>query len=624
MSAIAGVYLLNGDSVDKKDLKRMNDSMPHRGPDGSGLWHGGPVGLAHQMLWTTPESLHEKLPFEADGLVITSDSRIDNREELLPELGLSEEVSDSEVILKAYVRWGKSCVDRLLGDFAFVIWDKAKEEMFCARDHMGVRPFYYYYKPGEIFAFATEIKALFAWGVPREINEVRIGDYLARILEDKEITFYKNIIRLTPASIIMLKSENIRKEQYWKLDLKHEIHLESDEEYEKAFRDIFKEAVRCRLRSAFPVGSMLSGGLDSSSIVCVARELLPRDRLLKTFSIRFSTVKDCDEGIYINSVLKTGNQEAYFILGDKFGPLTSIEKILWHEDQPFFSFNLNLFWVLNKEAHNQNVRILLNGFGGDSIVSHGFAYITEMAIKGRLFFMLRETIGISKKFHHSFWRILLILSIYPLIPEPLSRLWRRLYGSENPYQDDFKIINKDFCNSISLINRKKKLHGWRSRPARTAKEDHWRDIVTGMNQRAMEDLSIASGAFAIEPLFPFFDKRLIEFCLALPADQLIRHGWTRCIMRRALKEVLPDIIYSRGGKSNLTPNFLHGLLAFNNACITSEINGRNETLDKYANIFELRNSYERLLSSTPKKLSNDHIKIWLAAILSLWLRSRES
>jgi len=251
MSAIAGVYLLNGDSVDEKDLKRMNDSMPHRGPDGSGLWHDGPVGLAHQMLWTTPESLHEKLPFEADGLVITSDSRIDNREELLPELGLSEEVSDSEVILKAYGRWGKSCVDRLLGDFAFVIWDKAKEEMFCARDHMGVKPFFYFYKSEEIFAFATEIKSLLAWGIPPCINDARIGDYIMGVQEDKEITFYHEILRLPPASIISINHKTSHKEQYWKPDITREIWLDSDEEYEKIFLDIFKEAVRCRLRSAF-------------------------------------------------------------------------------------------------------------------------------------------------------------------------------------------------------------------------------------------------------------------------------------------------------------------------------------------------------------------------------------
>jgi asparagine synthase (glutamine-hydrolysing) len=184
MSAIAGVYLLDGSSVDQIDLKRMNNSLSHRGPDGSGLWCEGPVGLSHQMLWTTTESLHEKLPLDVDKLVITSDSRIDNRDELLPALGLSEEVSDSYVIQKAYSEWGQNCIDKLLGDFAFAIWDKAKGELFCARDHMGMRPFYYYHKPGEIFAFATEIKALFAWGVPRTINEVAIGDYLLALAED--------------------------------------------------------------------------------------------------------------------------------------------------------------------------------------------------------------------------------------------------------------------------------------------------------------------------------------------------------------------------------------------------------------------------------------------------------
>jgi len=302
MSAIAGVYLFNGDSVDEKDLKRMNDSMPHRGPDGSGLWHDGSVGLAHQMLWTTPESLHEKLPFEADKLVITSDSRIDNREELLPELGLSEEVSDSEVILKAYGRWGRKCVDRLLGDFAFVIWDKSKEELFCARDHMGVKPFYYCYQADKSFTFATEIKALFAWGVPREINEAKIGDRFERITNDQEITSYRMILRLPPANFLIIAIDGLCKKRYWDLDPEHEIRFGSDEAYSIAFREIFTKAVTCRLRSVFPVGSMLSGGLDSSSIVCVSRKLLPRKHPLKTFSIIFDTIKECDERQYIDSV----------------------------------------------------------------------------------------------------------------------------------------------------------------------------------------------------------------------------------------------------------------------------------------------------------------------------------
>lgn len=616
MSAIAGVYLLNGDSVDEKDLKRMNDSMPHRGPDGSGLWHDGSVGLAHQMLWTTPESLHEKLPFEADGLVITSDSRIDNREELLPELGLSEAVSDSEVILKAYGRWGKSCVYRLLGDFAFVIWDKAKEEMFCARDHMGVKPFFYFYKSEEIFAFATEIKSLLAWGVPPCINDARIGDYIMGVQEDKEITFYHEILRLPPASIISINHKTSHKEQYWKPDITREIWLDSDEEYEKIFLDIFKEAVRCRLRSAFNVGSMLSGGLDSSSIVCMANELLSGNNYLKTFSIIFDIVNECDERNYINCVIKKCRLDQHLIHGDRIGPFTNIENMLYHEDQPFFGCNLFLNWAVYKEAQKQDIRILLDGIGGDTTVSHGFAYITELAKNKRVVSLLKEAKGLSQNFNISISNLLFKRALCPFIPDQLIQLWNVLHDNES---QSTKMVNSNFKNRIGLIMRRKALMKWRKNMSMTAKEDHWRSLSWGVLPIILEETNMAASSFRIESTHPFFDKRLVEFCLALPANQKIHCGWTRWIMRRALKEILPKEIYYRGSKSNLSPNFLYGLLEFHKAAIEKEITAGNCILDKYINMVELEGAYSRL-SLKGIHSGVDEVSIWRIINLSFWLR----
>ena len=615
MSAIVGVYLLDGSSVDPKDLKRMNDHLSHRGPDGSSIWCEGPVGLAHQMMWTTPESLHERLPLEADGLAITSDSRIDNRQELLPALGLSDEVSDSEAILKAYGIWGKKCVDRLLGDFAFAIWDKAKAELFCARDHMGLKPFYYYHNPGKIFAFATEIKALLAWGLPRKINDVAIGDYLMAMPEDKEITFYQDIIRLPSANFMIVRLNAMQKEQYWELDPTREIHMRSDEEYEKAFRDIFKEAVRCRLRSAFPVGSMLSGGLDSSSVVCMAREILPEDQLLKTFSAIFDTVKKCDERRFINAVLEGGRLEAHFSYGDRIGPLTDIEKMLWHIDQPFLAPNLFIFWALYKEAKNQNVRVLLDGLDGDNVISHGFAYITELTGKGQLLSVQKEVMSLSKNYNISPLRLLIQYSFNPFIPKCLISFKRSFHKA------NFETINPEFAQRIGLNDRMKILNKKRSELARTSKEDHWRNITGGIHQAVNEMDNIAAAAFFIEPRSPFFDKRLVEFCLALPGDQKVRHGWTRWIMRSALRNALPRKIRCRRSKSNMSPNFIYGLVKFNKAKLEKAIM-ENRILSEYANATDLTESYRELISQ--KKWQNNFGNfLWRASMISLWIGNRD-
>ncbi len=621
MSSIAGVYLLDGSPVDPDRLKRMNDRLSHRGPDGSGLWCEGSVGLGHQMLWTTPESLHEKLPLEADGLVITADARIDNREELLPELGLREDVSDSEVILETYRKWGRNCVDRLLGDFAFVVWDKAKGELFCARDHMGVKPFYYYHEPGKIFAFATEIKALFAWGVPREINEVMIGDYLAINAEDKEMTFFQGILRLPPANSMNISPVNLSRVEYWALDPTRKIRLESDNEYAQAFLDIFKEAVRCRLRSAFPVGSFLSGGLDSSSIVCVAAKLLSEDLRLKTFSAVFDIKKECDERVYINSVLDKYNLESHFIHGDEIGPLYDLDEVLWHNDQPFFGPNLFLHWAIYKEAHNQNVRVMLDGIDGDNVVSHGGAYLTELTRNIKLISLYKELNGLSRTRNASIRKLILKYSVNPFVPAPLRQMMRRLRNQKKNQLAHDCLINSIFAENIRLADRVRALKESKSLP-KTAREQQWQKLTFGIQQYILELVNAASAAFLIESRNPFFDKRLMEFCLALPGDQKIRCGWTRWIMRNALSAFLPEKISKRGGKSDLSSNFLHGLFEYQHDTLYDLLFNSNPAMWSYVNRSELDRRYNRYSTHLgPQSAGKKAQSIFMVAILALWLRS---
>jgi asparagine synthase (glutamine-hydrolysing) len=196
---------------------------------------------------------------------------------------LQGEVSDSQLILAAYIKWGEDCPQHLLGDFIFVIWDGHKQQLFCARDHFGVKPFYYHYAAGKRFAFATEIKAVLGLpDVPRQLNEVRVAEHLLELNEDPTITLYEDILRLPAAHSMTVSRKGIQQQRYWSLDPTRELRLGSDEEYAQKFREIFTEAVRCRLRSAFPVGSTLSGGLDSSSIVCVARKLFREEAASET------------------------------------------------------------------------------------------------------------------------------------------------------------------------------------------------------------------------------------------------------------------------------------------------------------------------------------------------------
>ena len=409
MSAIVGFYGRDGQPVDRADLERMTESLAHRGPDGAGVWHIGPVGLGHRMLWTTPESLHEQLPLtgKKGDLVITADARIDNRDELITALGLAQwshgEITDSELILRAYEQWGEDSPKRLLGDFAFAIWDERRQALFCARDHCGVKPFYYY-QSARALIFASEIKALLSTReVPRRLNPVRVADYLAGIFEDRTSTLYRDILRLPAGHSMTVRGRESRVQPYCWLDPSREIRLRSDDEYADAFRDQFTDAVRCRLRSAFPVGSLLSGGLDSSSIVGAARRVLAEDgRRLHTFSAIFpglpaSDLPKIDERPFMEAVLAMSGLTPHYVHADRLSPLSELDRVFWHEDEAFLAPNLYMHWALYRAAHQQSVRTLLDGVDGDTTVSHGLDYLSELAGAGRVRTLGREVMALASR-----------------------------------------------------------------------------------------------------------------------------------------------------------------------------------------------------------------------------------
>ena len=627
MSGIIGIYCLDGRPIDPMVLERMGESIAHRGQDGAGMWNSGPVGLGHRMRWTTPESLHEQLPLvnKTGKLILTADARIDNRDELMAALDLTGHpgrvISDGELILSAYERWGECCPEKLLGDFAFAIWDGRKQHLFLARDHFGVKPFYYY-RSDRLFVFASEIKALFNIPeVPRRLNEARVADYLAPMMEDKTVTFYQEIFRLPPRHSMTVNREEARARSYWALDPAREVRFKSDAEYAEAFRQLFTEAVRCRLRSAFPVGSMLSGGLDSSSVVCVARALLREDgnQRLHTFSATFDDVPECDERGFINAVLAQGGLEPHFVRADRISPLTDLDRIFHHEDEAFWVPNLFMLWggVYNA-ARQQGVRVLLDGCEGDITVSHGYAHLADLTRTGRWWALMTEVGGLSKNLDASPWKILWRLGIRPVVPEPVVRTWRVLRKRQRPEHDINSITKPDFARRYPGLSQGiDDFSENPSRPVCLSTRSHWDDLTSGFNAYALEVADKATAAFSIEPRHPFYDRRLAEFCLALPPEQKLHQGWTRVIMRRALAGLLPDEIAWRGSKANLSQNFARGLLAFERETLEDVILNDSQSIEAYVDMAALRKTYDQYVSGGRY---SDAETVWKAVTLASWLR----
>ncbi|MBI3990590.1 MAG: lasso peptide isopeptide bond-forming cyclase [Candidatus Omnitrophica bacterium] len=622
MSGIAGIYFKDGRTAEPGFLELMTNTLAHRGPDDKGIWCGGPLGFGHSMLWTTQESLNEKLPFmdKTTGIAITSDARIDNREELISVLRCGDKnITDSELILRAYEKWGEHCPENLLGDFSFAIWDSQKQMLFCARDHIGVKPFYYY-KSDRIFVFASEIKAIFrAPGVPRQLNETRIGDYLMPVLEDKVVTFYKDIFRLPPAHAITVTKQGVSIRRYWSLNPELTIRYDSDEEYAKRFREIFTESMRCRLRSAYKTGSMLSGGLDSSSIVCVARQLLCDcgAQPLNTFSAIFDDVPECDERQYIKSVLAQNSLKPHYVTADRISPLAEIENILRHQDEPFYTPNLFIHRGLYGSANKEGVRVLLDGIDGDTTVSHGLPFLCELARKGEFYRLFREARSISKNFNRPFRKVISRYVISPLIPQSLRLVRRFIRRNSISSFDKGSIIKRSFARRIRLEERYNILMKERLTPPMTVKKEHFHRLTSGIIPFALEVADKASAGFSIEPRYPFFDKRLIEFCFALPPEQKLCNGFTRVVMRRAMAGIMPNDVCWRGGKSNLSACFNRGLLKFEQQVIENEIFDDSNAVYQFVDIDKLRAIYQKYVLY---KRNEDALNVWKGVTLSLWLK----
>jgi len=595
------------------------------------------------MLWTTPESLHEKLPLvnQTGDLAVTADARIDNREDLIAALDLtgypSEEISDSQLILAAYEKWGEDCPEKLLGDFAFAIWDARRQMLFCARDHFGVRPFYYYWS-GTGFVFGSEIRALICLPhVPCRLSEPRVADYFVESHIDRASTFYQDILRLCPGHSISVTSKGARLRCYYCLDASRELRLRSDEEYAETLREIFTEAVRCRLRSAYPVGSLLSGGLDSSSVACVARRLLAQNgtRQLPTFSLIFNKITQCDERRYINAVLAQNGFGPHYVHGDQLDPLMDLERLLWHLDEPGHAYQLFLQWGLRSAAKQQGVRVILDGHDGDGTVSYGYGYLHELACARRWLTLALEVRALDKNLGLSSWKSLRFYArrygLDPLISRSqtlqLARRIRqvvrqRVQSKGNPPDPPWWCanLNPDFVQHLGLSERYQAgQEEWVTNP-QTEKERHYRILTIGLQTKILEELDKAAAAFSMEPRYPFWDKRVVEFCFALPSEQKLHRGWTRMVMRRAMAGIIPPEVQWRARKVDFTPNWRHSLVVLARERIEKLLSSEAGVEAQYVDMVALREAYHRLVSLELPVSVATLVTFWKPFLLAQWLR----
>ena len=559
MSGIAGIYYLDGRPVERTDVQRMVDSIAHRGPDGCGVWTDGSVGLGHRMLWTTPESLHEKLPLtnKTGDLTITADARIDNRDELIPTLNFNgrprENIPDSEIILAAYERWGDKCPEKLLGDFSFTIWDKRNHKIYCARDPIGIKPFYYYFN-GKTFRWSSEPKAIFEDStIPKEPNLPLICLYLLNRFDEREETLYKDIYRLPPSHFMVVENGHMRKGQYWDIDPNYSIRYKTDEEYADHFLSLFKEAVRVRLRSHGPVGALLSGGLDSSSIVCTAQLLYQEKSIpnngFETFSLIFDKFP-CDERSYITEVVNKWNGHANYFTYDEYLSDVDFEQTKQYCDVGYFQ-NLLFLAPAFREAQQKGIRIMLNGIGGDELLAVGFDHLTDLIMQGKIHKLIPQFRHDATLSSCSSSSLFFNYCVRPLIPRPIKVVLRQLLksfrGNGVPSWFNLPCLRKvEMDERLRMVVRPIKF-------PTLSQQRIYEGLFYGWNQNVASDMMERFIAhYSIESWHPFFDQRLVEFCLAIPEDQRWQGEWPKMVLRQAMNGILPEAIRNRRDKAEFS------------------------------------------------------------------------
>lgn len=567
MSGIFGIYHSDGSPVNRNHLLRMALSIKHRGPDGTNIVHKNHIALGHSMLRTTPESYSEKLPFThtQSGLTITADARIDNREDLARKIHLSNitNIPDSQLILHAYQKWGVDCFTHLLGDFSFVIWDSNNHRLICARDYIGIKPFYYHQSRSR-FLFSSEIKQIATYpDIPLTVNEELIGEYLAFSFCSKSDTLFKNIKRLPPGHYLIVEPDNRKTiKQYWSWKPEKRIWYRETSEYAEHFLEIFERSVQSRLRCKEQVCAELSGGLDSSTIVGMASQLLKKEGggQLHTFSLLYPGLP-FDEKSFIDAVIKKHNCAAKFIKINNYLFSSWQSQVTDTFEPPDFP-NLAVNNPLLSSIKKNNFRVILSGIGGDECFSgSGYPFLDYLK-KGQLLHLLREVrYQGSLDFIKTVKKLGLTLT-WPLIPHTIRKsLTKQTAKKQIP-----EWLSSRFIQDTNLIQKTHKTDP-RLNVSNLGRSRHNYLFTSAEEQFFIEALDRHRAFWQTENRYPFLDQRIIEFAISIPDYINQNKKQNKYILRNKRLPLLPTVVQKRSDKADLSflfnQVFIHSLFLLN-------------------------------------------------------------
>jgi asparagine synthase (glutamine-hydrolysing) len=611
MCGIAGFIDTSLSLSDSQDLiKKMLQSISHRGPDFSDHWMEFPVVLGHNRLSIIDLAEVSNQPMHFDDLVITYNGELYNylemKEELVKKGYHFKTSSDTEVILVAFKEWGEQCVERFMGMWAFAIWNKAERTLFCSRDRFGIKPFYFIFDGGK-FHFASEVKALkFNKSFNGKIN----NNHIYRALQlgwvaYKHETFFDEINALPEACNLTIRSGKINIYRYWDLEKSEKDIPANFEERSEKFRNLLTDSLKLHFRSDVEVGACLSGGLDSSAIVSLASTVFP-DKPLKTFTIYYEGKgsTEVDERPYVYELVnKFKNLQPHY-----YSPLEgeledALDKVLYHSDVPITSSSPISQYFVMKLAKQHGVTVLLDGQGSDEYLAgymHTFNRLIGSLLKQNKYAEAMKILMAHKNEHG--------LSAKNTGMELMKGYFVSKYKEEDVFSYELSRIKKLLKNKSNY------------RPV--SLEEKFPEKVDTFLYHLLFHTSLPSllhyedrnsMAFSLESRVPFLDHRLVEYAFNLPLKDKLQGVETKHILRKSLSGILPDAIRDRRDKKGfVTPGEEKWLKGPLKHLLTED----RKDLERWFSRHELNKIFMNYQKG-------DHSKaklVWRLVVLNRWLK----
>ncbi len=543
MSGIVGILNLDGRPIEPLLLQRLTSYLEFRGPDASDTWISGPLGFGHTLLQTTADTPREQQPFSLNGQVwITADARVDDRITLAKKLGLDDrlrrqQITDVELILQAYLSWGQSCVEHLLGDFAFAIWDERKQLLFCARDQMGVKPFYYA-QVGNTLVWSNTVNCLRLHpDVSSRLNEQAIGDFLiARANYNETTTFFADIKRLPPAHILSVQHDtSLSIRRYWTMLKPDLISYNHVSDYVDHFKEVMDEAVADRLRTE-KVAISFSGGLDSAVVAATVLDVAKRTGKpldLQGFTVVYDQLIPDRERYFSGLSAEALGFPLHYQVLDGYGLFEGMEQLEWQMPEPANGSGAgNLASDLQRKisAHS---RVVLYGHGGDELFRGNITLVDML-----------KWLPLWRVVQYAIWLYQLQRFRLPIGLNLRQRL-QTLFGEKNtatigmPTYPVF--LNQGFEKRLDLTGRWEQIYG-EDTHSTSGRLPSYEKVDSPLWSMVFEGCDIALSRTNLEARYPYLDLRVINYTLALPA---LPWCYQKSLLRQTLKGRIPEEVRQR-------------------------------------------------------------------------------